>query len=63
MAVLNQYYLKPGDTKIYLAGEISQNQTEVLLREYFDRTEFWYPTTPLNTEVFKNDLHRFITLL
>lgn len=64
MAVLNQHRIKPADTKIVLSGEISPgNPTESLLREYFSNTEFWRAKNPMNTEVFNNNLHRFITLL
>jgi len=64
MAVLNQHKITPADAKIYLSGEIfKNNQPESLLREYFSKTEFWYPKNPMNTEIFKDNLHRFITLL
>lgn len=64
MAVLNQFKIKPADTKVYLAGEITgKDESEKLLREYFIETNFWYPKNPMNTEVFKDNLHRFITLL
>jgi hypothetical protein len=64
MAVLNQHKVRPADTKVYLSGEIiPHSQTENLLREYFSKIEFWQPTNPMNTEIFNDNLHRFITLL
>lgn len=64
MAVLNQFKIKPYDVKLCLAGKITGgNESEKLLRKYFDKTEFWFPENPINNELFKNNLHRFITLI
>ncbi|MFW5755435.1 MAG: DUF3822 family protein [Tangfeifania sp.] len=63
-AVLDQQKIIPRDTKIYLSGEIfPESQPESLLRKYFINTEFWHPKNPMNTEIFGDKLHRFITLL
>ena len=63
MAALNQYQIKPGDLKLILSGEISSgDKTEMLLREYFSKTEFGSPEINYNPEIFKN-IHRFINLL
>ena len=63
-ATLNQQKIIPGDTKIYLSGDIfPENQPESLLRKYFSNTEFWHPKNPMNAEIFNHKLHHFITLL
>ena len=63
VAVLNQYQIKPANLKIILSGEINkEDENEVLLRDYFNETEFWNPGISFSSDTFKK-LHRFISLL
>jgi hypothetical protein len=63
LSVLNKLKLSPEKTTLYMAGKINpKDHIHISLNKLFNRTVFFIPDIQYNSEVFKDPLHKYITL-
>jgi hypothetical protein len=63
ISLLKQTKINPSSTSLFLTGEINSNSDQhIELKKYFNHTDFITPGVNINSEIFREPLHRFIVL-